>query len=118
MAEQIFPEPTVGILIFNSRGELLLIQSHKWHGKYGVPGGHIELGESAIESARREAKEETGFDLEDIQFLNWQECIYDEAFWEPRHFIFFDFTARAINDEVILNDEAGKINGAKIPLAG
>ena len=25
---------------------------------------------------------------------------------EPRHFIFLDFTARATNDEVILNDEA------------
>jgi ADP-ribose pyrophosphatase YjhB (NUDIX family) len=106
MHKQIFPEPTAGILIFNLRGELLLIRSHKWHGKYGVPGGHIELGESAAEAARREAREETGLDVEDIQFPNWQECIYDEAFWKLRHFIFLDFIARAINDKVILNDEA------------
>jgi nucleoside triphosphatase len=106
MHKQIFPEPTVGILIFNTRGELPLIRSHKWHGKYGVPGGHVELGESAAEAARREAREETGLDVEDIKFLNWQECIYDEAFWKPRHFIFLDFTAHALNDEVILNDEA------------
>lgn len=52
MAEQLFPEPTVGILIFNPRGELFLMKTHKWHGKYGVPGGHIELGESAVEAAR------------------------------------------------------------------
>lgn len=106
MRAQIFPEPAAGILIFNLRGELLLIQSYKWHGKYGVPGGHIELGESGVEAARREAKEETGLDVADIQFLDWQECIYDEAFWKPRHFIFLDFTARTINDEVVLNDEA------------
>ena len=91
MSEQNFPEPTVGILIFNPRGELLLVRSHKWHGKYVVPGGHVELGESAAEAVRREAKEETGLDIHEVQFLTWQECIYDETFWKPRHFIFLDF---------------------------
>ncbi len=106
MAEQIFPEPTVGIFIFNPNGELLLTKTHKWRGKYGVPGGHIELGESAIEAARREAKEETGLEIRDINFLCWQECVYDEQFWKPRHFIFIDFTARVDEGKVILNDEA------------
>ena len=106
MAEQIFPEPTVGIFIFNTKGELLLTKTHKWRGKYGVPGGHIELGESAIEAARREAKEETGLEIRDIDFLCWQECIYDEQFWKPRHFIFIDYTARTDQDQVVLNDEA------------
>ena len=106
MAEQLFPEPTVGILIFNPRGELFLVKTHKWHDKYGVPGGHIELGESAVEAARREAREETGLEIRDLEFLCWQECVYDEQFWKPRHFIFLDFTARMDEDEVVLNDEA------------
>jgi len=106
MAEQLFPEPTVGILIFNPRGELFLMKTHKWHGKYGVPGGHIELGESAVEAARREAKEETNLEIHALQFLCWQECVYDEQFWKPRHFIFLDFTARMDEGEVVLNDEA------------
>ncbi|HUH98394.1 MAG TPA: NUDIX domain-containing protein [Anaerolineales bacterium] len=106
MAEQLFPEPTVGILIFNPRGELFLMKTHKWRGKYSVPGGHIELGESAIEAARREAKEETGLEVRDIDFLCWQECIYDEQFWKPRHFIFMDFTSKMDQGEVVLNDEA------------
>ncbi len=105
MTEQRFPEPTVGILIFNPRGELFLMKTHKWHGKYGVPGGHIELGETAVEAARREAKEETNLDIRDLEFLCWQECIYDEQFWKPRHFIFLDFTARMDKGDVILNDE-------------
>jgi len=106
MAEQLFPEPTVGILIFNPNGELFLVKTHKWHDKYGMPGGHIELGESAVEAARREAKEETGLEIRDVDFLCWQECIYDEQFWKPRHFIFLDFTARMDEGEVVLNDEA------------
>ncbi len=106
MTEQTFPEPTVGILIFNPRGELFLMKTHKWHGQYGVPGGHIELGESAVEAARREAREETGLEIRDLEFLCWQECVYDEQFWKPRHFIFLDFTAKMDEGEVVLNDEA------------
>ena len=105
MAEQLFPEPTVGILIFNPRGEMFLMKTHKWHGKYGVPGGHIELGESAIEAARREAKEETNLEIRNVEFLCWQECVYDEQFWKPRHFIFLDFIAKTDKVDVVLNDE-------------
>ena len=105
MAKQLFPEPTVGILIFNPRGEMFLMKTHKWHSKYGVPGGHIELGESAVEAARREAKEETNLEIRDVEFLCWQECVYDKQFWKLHHFIFLDYTAKVDNVEVILNDE-------------
>jgi len=106
VAEQTFPEPTVRILIFNPRGELLLTKSHKWRGKYVVPGGHIELGETAVDAARREIKEETGLEIHDLEFLCWQEFIYDEQFWKRRHFIFINFAAQMDQGEVILNDEA------------
>ena len=107
MADQIFPEPTVGIFIFNPAGELLLLKSHKWpEGKHVVPGGHVELGESIEQAAIREAQEETGLDVHDLEFINFQEFIYDPAFWKPRHYIFFDFAARTESLEVRLNDEA------------
>lgn len=106
MAEQQFPEPTVGVFIFNQKGEVLLLQSHKWPGAYVVPGGHVELGERIEEAAVREAKEETGLDIYDLEFINFQQFIYDPAFWKQRHFIFFDFAARTDSTEVVLNDEA------------
>ena len=106
MAEQIFPEPTVGVFIFNPSGELLLLKSHKWPGRYVVPGGHVELGERIEEAAVREAKEETGLDVYDLEFILFQEFIYDPAFWKPRHFIFFDYAGKTISTEIRLNDEA------------
>ena len=106
MAEQSFPEPTVGVFIFNQSGDLLLLKSHKWPGKYVVPGGHVELGERIEEAVIREAKEETGLDIYDLEFINFQQFIYDPSFWKPRHFIFFDYACKTESSEVKLNDEA------------
>lgn len=106
MSDQKFPEPTVGVFIFNQRGELLLLRSHKWPGAYVVPGGHVELGECLEEAARREVREETGLEIRDLEFINFQEFIYDPAFWKRKHFIFFDFAAKAEDTRVTLNDEA------------
>ena len=106
MSVQQFPEPTVGIFIFNPKGEVLLLRSHKWPGAYVVPGGHVELGERLEETAIREAKEETGLDIYDLDFLLFQEFVYDPAFWKQRHFIFFDFAAKTDRTDVVLNDEA------------
>ena len=44
------------------RGDLLLLQNRRktdWQG-YTLPGGHIEPGESIVESVIREMREETG----------------------------------------------------------
>jgi len=106
MADQQYPEPTVGAFIFNPRGELLLLKSHKWPGSYVVPGGHIELGESLEQAVIRESKEETGLDVYDVTLINFQEFVYDPAFWKPRHFIFFDFACKTDGTQVRLNDEA------------
>jgi nucleoside triphosphatase len=106
MPEQTFPEPTTGVFIFDLQGNLLLLQSHKWPGKYVVPGGHVELGERLEAAARREALEETGLEVHDLRLLCWQEFIYDPAFWKPRHFIFFDYACLTDSTDVRLNDEA------------
>ncbi len=109
MTEQVYPHPTVGALIFDPEGKLFLMKSHKWHGKYLVPGGHIELGETIEDALRREVKEETNLDIFDIEFLIFQEFIYDEAFWKKMHFIFFDYICKTNSpNDVILNNEASE----------
>ncbi len=106
MAEQIFPEPTVGVFIFNQDDQLLLLKSHKWPGNYVVPGGHVELGERLEDAVVRETKEETGLDVYDLEFIVFQEFVYDPSFWKPRHFIFFDYAVRTRATDVQLNDES------------
>ncbi len=106
MIEQQYPEPTVGALIFNPEGRLLLVKTHKWKGRYTIPGGHVELGERLQEALKREVKEETDLEVLKADFLCFQEFIYDECFWEKKHFIFFDFICQVSDGKVQLNTEA------------
>lgn len=106
MIEQQYPEPTVGALIFNRAGKLFLMRSHKWKGQWVVPGGHIELGERMEDALRREVKEETNLEIHEIEFLCFQEFIYDERFWKRSHFIFFDYACKTDATDATLNDEA------------
>ena len=53
-------------IVFNERGEILLIKGPRrgWE----MPGGQVEEGESLIDAAVRETKEESGIDIEVTKF--------------------------------------------------
>ncbi len=106
MSSQQFPEPTIGLFMFNPKGEILLIKTHKWRGKYAVPGGHIELGETMEQAAKREAQEETGLEVFNLNFIHNDEMIFDKLFFKKKHFIFLDFSCQTKSSKVKLNDEA------------
>lgn len=57
------------VLVFNERYEVLL-QLRADTGKWGIPGGAMEPGESFEETARRELLEETGLHLKALKFLD------------------------------------------------
>lgn len=103
--KQVYPEPTVGALIVNQEGKVLLATSHKWFGKLTLPGGHVELGETMREALRREVKEEVGLEVDIVQLLLVQEAIYTEEFWKRKHFIFFDFLCKTNNQQVKLDTD-------------
>ncbi len=107
MNEQGYPEAIVGILIFNQESKIFLMLSPKWRGKYGLPGGHIEYGETMEGAAKKEIKEETGLDIFDIEFLMVQECIFSEEFYKKKHFVFLDYIAKTKDTTAILDGREG-----------
>ena len=103
--EQVYPEPVVGLFIFNDEGKLLLVKSPKWEGLYSVPGGHIELGETIEEAAKREAEEEVGLDIKLEKVLMVQDGIYPKHFSSKKHFVFMECICRSSGDVRIDNKE-------------
>lgn len=70
--QEIVREPTSGGIVFRLTSdkkdiEVLLIQDSK--GRWTIPKGHIEPGETAKMTARREIEEETG--LKNFSVLSW-----------------------------------------------
>jgi phosphoglycolate phosphatase len=101
------PVITVGALIFNGAGEVLMIRTHKWSNLWGIPGGKTRYGESSIDALRREVKEETNLDIAEIRFVLVQDCIDSREFYRPAHFVLLNYTCVAAGNHAIkLNEEA------------
>lgn len=56
------------VLVFNENGEILLLRGVISNGKWSLPGGGVEKGESAQAAAARELQEETGIIAEASKF--------------------------------------------------
>jgi phosphoglycolate phosphatase len=101
------PICTVGALVFNDAGQVLMVRTQKWSGLWGIPGGKIKFGEPCLDALRREIKEETNLDADDIEFVMVQDCIHSREFYREAHFVLLNYTCRVNGQcEVILNDEA------------
>jgi phosphoglycolate phosphatase-like HAD superfamily hydrolase/ADP-ribose pyrophosphatase YjhB (NUDIX family) len=101
------PVATVGALIFNPAGEVLMVRTHKWSDRWGIPGGKIKWGEPSLEALRREVKEETNLEVTDIEKVLVQDCIHPKEFYRDAHFILLNYTCRAAGKSLVkLNEEA------------
>ena len=65
------PSSAVACFIRNSKGELLLVRRAKEpaKGTLDLPGGFVDMYESAEDAAHREVKEETGLDIAGCRYL-------------------------------------------------
>jgi len=100
------PVATVGALIHDGDGKILMIRTHKWSDLWGIPGGKIERGETSETALIREISEETGLEISDIRFVMVQDSIDSPEFMRPEHFILLNYIAKTSTHEVTLNEEA------------
>ena len=89
-----------GGCIFNEKGEVLL-QRRGDFGKWGFPGGAVELGETPEMAAVREVKEETGLVLTDYRYRGIVTFVSNEWGTESMHL----FTADGFEGEMKTCDE-------------
>jgi len=95
------PFPTVDIIITDGQRVILIERRNEPHG-WALPGGFVDYGESLEAAATREASEETGLELLDLQ----QFRAYSDPARDPRqHNISMVFTARA-RGELQAGDDA------------
>lgn len=79
--------PSVGVGVIVRRGEeVLLVRRDGVHGAgtWSTPGGHLDPGETLEACAAREAREETGVEVEDVRFRAVTNDVFEE---EGRHYL-------------------------------
>jgi 8-oxo-dGTP diphosphatase len=101
----------VGALIHDKEGRVLLIKRRfePNKGKWSLPGGLLETGETLEKAGRREVREELGVEIEvEELFQVSDEIIGDEREKTRFHFVLVDYLARLEPDgaKIELNAES------------
>lgn len=97
------PVPVVGLIItYQDRIVVVKRGGSVERGKWALPSGYIEADESVEEAAIREAKEETGLDVELIEMVG----VYSFPDGPPSSGIMIMYAARVIGGKLQAGDDA------------
>jgi ADP-ribose pyrophosphatase YjhB (NUDIX family) len=78
-------------------------------GRWSLPGGHLELGETVRDGVRREVREETGLEVEVGPLVDVVDRMAaDAAGGVGYHFVLVDFVCRGVGEPVAGSD-AGEV---------
>lgn len=94
--------------IFDEKREKVLLTQRMDNGRWCLPGGHMESGESAAEACEREVWEETGLKIRAVRLLGVysnpnQLVIYKDG--NKAFFVVMNFEAQVLEGTLGLSDE-------------
>jgi mutator protein MutT len=107
-----YPRVTAGIFLAKG-GKVLLVKPNMGMAKdkWIAPGGFVEYGESPEETVKREAEEETGLVVKDVELLSVEKARYESTNY---HFITVFFTGKCEGEPKRKEDEIGEIKWVPI----
>src|ERR1039457_1144576 len=95
-----FPEtPLVGVgAVVVKEGRVLLIRrgNEPMKGRWSLPGGMLELGESLTDGVAREVREETGLIVEPVELIELLDRIHREGERVRYHYVIADYLCRLV----------------------
>lgn len=103
-----YPMVAVSAVVLRE-GRMLLVKRSKEpsKGKWSIPGGRLELGETIYEAAKREVLEECSIEIEIMQVFNvMDDIIRDEEGRIRYHFVLIDLLARYTGGETKAQSDA------------
>lgn len=104
------PRVGVGAIVLHE-GRVLLVRRGRppAAGKWSVPGGLLDLGETTPEAARREVREECGIDVRVEGLVGvLDRVIRDDAGRVRYHWVLVDYLARPASTELTVGDDAAE----------
>ena len=96
------PVPCVGVVCWRGEEVLLIRRGRPPRlGEWSIPGGKVEWGESLVEAALRELREETGVEAELAGLVEVYEIIEPDF-----HYVLIDYAARWLKGDPVAADDA------------
>ena len=114
-----YPErPLLGVGAIVLRNQHILVvrrANPPLQGKWSIPGGMVETGETLRESVIREIKEETGLIIEPVELIEvFERILRDASSRVQYHYVVIDYLCRLVSGEACSGSDVSEIRWVRL----